>query len=247
MARRADGGIPTTSPHRLVAELRLAQLAALLLTMTAGAYIGFAVVAGVRARRRLRHRAGRQLPAGRGRHAGAGPAAGADDCWRWHSPLTRLLDVAHRPGAARPRHRTALVLDRLRGVRCLHWRALLPAYPATMHENRRLPSRGLEVRCVDGCRVALLAHFRAPTPAAQPAAQPEAGRPARRRSDAGRLPRTLRGSLSDGPEAAHDRGRLVHERRVSVSEHGYLRRALDDRHRHASRITTGWSERWSTG
>ena len=36
--------VPPTSPERLVAELRLAQLAALLLTLTAGAYIGFAVV-----------------------------------------------------------------------------------------------------------------------------------------------------------------------------------------------------------
>ncbi len=36
--------VPASSPHRLVAELRLAQMAALLLTMTAGAYIGFAVV-----------------------------------------------------------------------------------------------------------------------------------------------------------------------------------------------------------
>ena len=35
--------IPVASPDRLVAELRLAQIAALLLTMTAGAYIGFAV------------------------------------------------------------------------------------------------------------------------------------------------------------------------------------------------------------
>ena len=35
--------IPVTSPDRLVAELRLAQIAALLLTMTAGAYIGFAI------------------------------------------------------------------------------------------------------------------------------------------------------------------------------------------------------------
>ena len=36
--------VPTSSPQRLVAELRLAQMAALLLTLTAGAYIGFAVV-----------------------------------------------------------------------------------------------------------------------------------------------------------------------------------------------------------
>lgn len=37
-------GLPTTSPQRLVDELRLAQMAALLLTLTAGAYVGFAVV-----------------------------------------------------------------------------------------------------------------------------------------------------------------------------------------------------------
>lgn len=33
--------IPTSSPDRLVAELRLAQVAALLLTMSASAYLGF--------------------------------------------------------------------------------------------------------------------------------------------------------------------------------------------------------------
>jgi len=36
--------IPPASPERLVAELRLAQVAALILTLSAGAYIGFAVV-----------------------------------------------------------------------------------------------------------------------------------------------------------------------------------------------------------
>ena len=35
--------IPTSSPQRLVDELRLAQMAALLLVLAAGAYIGFAV------------------------------------------------------------------------------------------------------------------------------------------------------------------------------------------------------------
>jgi hypothetical protein len=35
--------IPTASPERLIAELRLSQMAALLLTLSAGAYIGFAV------------------------------------------------------------------------------------------------------------------------------------------------------------------------------------------------------------
>lgn len=36
--------IPVTSPDRLVAELRLAQIAALLLTLAAGAYLGLAAV-----------------------------------------------------------------------------------------------------------------------------------------------------------------------------------------------------------
>lgn len=36
--------IPASSPERLVEELRLAQMAALLLTLAAGAYIGFAAV-----------------------------------------------------------------------------------------------------------------------------------------------------------------------------------------------------------
>ena len=35
---------PASSPDRLIGELRLAQLAALLLTLAAGAYIGFAIV-----------------------------------------------------------------------------------------------------------------------------------------------------------------------------------------------------------
>ncbi len=36
--------IPVSSPDRLVAELRLAQIAALLLTLTAGAYLGLAAI-----------------------------------------------------------------------------------------------------------------------------------------------------------------------------------------------------------
>jgi hypothetical protein len=36
--------VPASSPDRLIAELRLAQFAALILTLTAGSYIGFAVV-----------------------------------------------------------------------------------------------------------------------------------------------------------------------------------------------------------
>jgi cbb3-type cytochrome oxidase subunit 1 len=36
--------VPASSPDRLIAELRLAQFAALILTLVSGAYIGFAVV-----------------------------------------------------------------------------------------------------------------------------------------------------------------------------------------------------------
>ena len=36
--------VPASAPDRLIAELRLAQFAALILTLSAGAYIGFAVV-----------------------------------------------------------------------------------------------------------------------------------------------------------------------------------------------------------
>jgi hypothetical protein len=36
------GAIPISSPERLISELRLAQIAALLLALTAGAYLGFA-------------------------------------------------------------------------------------------------------------------------------------------------------------------------------------------------------------
>ncbi|MCA1570413.1 MAG: hypothetical protein LC798_08880 [Chloroflexi bacterium] len=40
--------IPVSSPERLVSELRLAQIGALLLTLAAGAYLGFAAVAEAR-------------------------------------------------------------------------------------------------------------------------------------------------------------------------------------------------------
>ena len=39
--------IPISSPERLIAELRLAQIAALLLTLSAGAYLGFAAASEV--------------------------------------------------------------------------------------------------------------------------------------------------------------------------------------------------------
>lgn len=41
--------IPVASPERLISELRLAQVAALLLTLTAGAYVGFAAANDTRA------------------------------------------------------------------------------------------------------------------------------------------------------------------------------------------------------
>jgi hypothetical protein len=41
--------VPTASPERLVAELRLSQLAALLLALSAGAYVGFAAANEARA------------------------------------------------------------------------------------------------------------------------------------------------------------------------------------------------------
>lgn len=40
--------IPVSSPERLIAELRLAQIAAVLLTLSAGAYIGFAAASDAR-------------------------------------------------------------------------------------------------------------------------------------------------------------------------------------------------------
>ena len=64
--------IPASSPQRLVEELRLAQVAALLLALTAGAYIGFAVV--------------RENEPGVGFDIALAFAAHA------------ILDVAHRPG-----------------------------------------------------------------------------------------------------------------------------------------------------
>jgi hypothetical protein len=40
--------IPVSSPERLVSELRLAQIAALMITLTAGAYLGFAAASETR-------------------------------------------------------------------------------------------------------------------------------------------------------------------------------------------------------
>jgi hypothetical protein len=100
--------IATSSPQRLVEELRLAQMAALLLTLTAGAYIGFAVV--------------------RENEPGAGLDIALAVCFLLVAAVTMIreprqaltivalafaahavLDVAHRPGLLPD----ALVCDRL--------------------------------------------------------------------------------------------------------------------------------------
>ena len=53
----------------------------------------------------------------------------------------------------------------------------------------------------------------------------------RRRSDARRLSAVVRGELFGGFRAPDPRGRVVHRGRLSIPQHHYLRRALDDRHR----------------
>ena len=60
---------------------------------------------------------------------------------------------------------------------------------------------------------------------------PEAGGVRGRRSNACRLPRSLRGPLSARAEAAHREGRVVHECGISLSEHRDVRGPLDARHR----------------
>ena len=89
--------IPASSPDRLVSELRLAQIIALLLAMSAGAYVGLAVA----------HEA--QLGVGFDVALAIGffvVAAATlvrigtrrSRCSPSHSPRTPVLDVAHRPG-----------------------------------------------------------------------------------------------------------------------------------------------------
>lgn len=89
--------IPVNAPDRLVSELRLSQLAALLLTIAAGAYVGMAVVhEGVRG-------VGFDVALGVGFFVVAATALMRDP----RQALTLLalafaahaiLDVAHRPG-----------------------------------------------------------------------------------------------------------------------------------------------------
>ena len=89
--------IPVASPERLVAELRLAQMAALLLTLMAGAYLGFAAVHDARTG------VGLDIAFATGFLVLAGYTVTSDP----RQALTALalgfaahaiLDIAHRPG-----------------------------------------------------------------------------------------------------------------------------------------------------
>jgi hypothetical protein len=89
--------VPVSSPERLVAELRLAQLASLLLSLSAGAYIGLAVA----------HEADRGVSVDIALSVGFFVTAAATLVRDPRQALTILalafaahaiLDVAHRPG-----------------------------------------------------------------------------------------------------------------------------------------------------
>ncbi len=89
--------VPVSSPERLVAELRLAQMAALLLSLSAGAYIGLAVA----------HEADRGVGVDIALSVGFFVTAAATIVRDPRQALTILalafaahaiLDVAHRPG-----------------------------------------------------------------------------------------------------------------------------------------------------
>jgi hypothetical protein len=93
--------IPTGAPERLIAELRLAQIAALLLVLTAGAYIGFAVA------REAQPGAGMDIALAIGFFIIAAATLVRDP----RQALTvvalafaahAVLDVAHRPGSILP-------------------------------------------------------------------------------------------------------------------------------------------------
>lgn len=89
--------IPASAPDRLVAELRLAQIGALILTLAAGAYLGFAAVNEVRTG------VGIDIALAAGFFVVAGYTLTCDP----RQALTllalafgahALLDIAHRPG-----------------------------------------------------------------------------------------------------------------------------------------------------
>lgn len=93
--------VPVSSPERLVAELRLAQIAALVLVLTSGAYIGFAVA------HEAQPGAGLDIALAIGFFVVAATTAVRDP----RQALTMLalafaahavLDVAHRPGSILP-------------------------------------------------------------------------------------------------------------------------------------------------
>ena len=106
-----------------------------------------------------------------------------------------VLDVAHRPGHAARSAGAAVVFDRMRRVRCLYRRDLLPARaaPVTPSGTSRTKDEGLAV----AARPAVdLSAGRAAAPRAGGAAQ--AGRLHRRGPDARRLSRPYGGLLQHG-------------------------------------------------
>ncbi len=237
--------IPPSSPDRLVAELRLGQFAALLLSMTAGAYIGFAVA-----------------------HE-AQPAVGFDVAFAVgflvvaaSTLVTRSAPGPDRPGArlrgprrrrrrassgpARRWNRAALVSDRMRHLRCLHRSPMLPADPETMTHALRIPAVIL-------CSLAIaLASSLAP----RAATTPPGLSPAPPAAQAKTPPRLIVILVVDQMRADYldwYRGELhapasraccatapwFTRRRVPVSQHHHVRRPLHHRHRDRSPIATG--------
>ena len=240
--------IPPSSPDRLVSELRLGQFAALLLTMTAGVYIGFAVAHEARAGCGLRRRLRGRIPHRRRLDAGARSATGAD---RPRAGVCRARRPRRRPSSragCRMASRRAGISIGCATLRRSHWCPLLSADPETMtymtHASISLrrqpcwsPLRSSSASC---CALVLLAasrRDRAVSGAERGAA--EARRHPGRRSDARRLSAVVRGELLRRPGAAHPRRRLVHRGGLSVPQHDHVRRPLDDRHRLAFPIATG--------
>ena len=119
--------IPVNAPDRLVSELRLAQMAALLLALSAGAYIGLAVA------HEAQPGVGFDVALAVGFFVAAATTLVRDP----RQALTILalafaahavLDVGAPPGlAAARRHCAPMVLPRLRALRRLHRRAVLLA------------------------------------------------------------------------------------------------------------------------
>ena len=130
--------VPVSSPDRLVAELRLAQLAALLLALSAGAYIGLAVAHEARAWRRLRRRARGRIFRRRRGDAGSRSAAGAhDSCARVCGACDSRCRAPAGLAAAR-RRRAAVVFHWVRRVRCVHRCAVLSPHVEALIMSLRI-------------------------------------------------------------------------------------------------------------